>query len=137
MLFLAGCATSPEKISPALLQDEILTQERLGLEALKTGDLAQFSHSTADDAVFIDSHGAATKAEVMKNVADFRLVNFSMTEAKLVPLSAHAGLIVYTLTETGNSHGHEFKAKAYVSSLWEKRGHEWFCLFSQETGARK
>src|SRR5471032_2782793 len=50
------------------LMDEIISQERAGLEALKKGDLAAFAKSTSDSAIFIDPHGLATKDEVMKNV---------------------------------------------------------------------
>ena len=36
-------------------------------EALKTGNLDAFADLTGQDAVFVDAHGSATKAEVMKN----------------------------------------------------------------------
>jgi len=134
---MAGCGPTPATLSPPALLDQIQAQERLGLEALKTGDLTAFAHSTADDAVFIDPHGLASKAEVMKNVAGFRLTDFSMQDVKLVATSADSGLIAYTLIEKGASHGHEFSAKAYVSSLWSKQNGEWRCRFSQETAARK
>jgi hypothetical protein len=110
-LVLAGCASQPSQPPPATLLDQIEGKERQGLEALKTGDLAVFEHSTADEAIFIDPHGLASKAEVMKNVAGFRLLDFSMDNVKLVPVSGNSGLIAYTLTEKGVSHGHEFKVK--------------------------
>jgi hypothetical protein len=50
-----------------------------------------------------------------------------------LPLSEGSGLISYKLTESGVSHGHQFSAKAYISSIWEKRAGGWTCLFSQET----
>jgi len=53
-----------------------------------------------------------------------------------VPLSADSGLIVYTLTETGTSHGKEFAARVYVSSVWLTRGGKWMCVLSQETAAK-
>ena len=106
------------------------------MEALKTGDLAVFAHSTADEAIFIDPHGLASKAEVMKNVAGFRLIDFSMEGVKLLSVSGNSGLIAYTLTEKGASHGHDFTVKVYVSSLWTYRNGTWLCLFSQETPAK-
>jgi hypothetical protein len=59
-----------------------------------------------------------------------------MAAVKFIPLSADSGLIVYTLTESGASHGKEFTARVYVSSLWIKRDGKWLCEFSQETGTR-
>jgi hypothetical protein len=118
------------------LRDEIAAQERAGLEALKTGDLTAFGNSTAEEAVFVDAAGPAGKAEVMKNVANFRLTDFTMSDIRLVPLSRDSGLIVYRLAESGTSHGKEFNAKVNVSSLWVKRAGKWVCMFSQETGAK-
>jgi hypothetical protein len=135
-LIPAGCSCAPVGADPALLMSQIVAKERQGLDALKSGDLAAFAGLTADEAVFIDPHGAATKAQVMKNVAEFRLQDYSIEDVKLVPLSDKSGLIAYRLTESGVSHGRQFKAKAYISAVWAERGGNWVCLFSQETAAR-
>jgi hypothetical protein len=118
------------------LRERIVAQERAGLDALKTGDLTVFGASTADDAIFVDAHGPATKAEVMEHTAESRLHDYTMADVKFIPLSADSGLIVYSLTESGASHGKEFTARVYVSSLWLKRDGKWLCEFSHETGAR-
>jgi ketosteroid isomerase-like protein len=118
------------------LQEQIVAQERSGLDALKTGDLTTFGASTADDAIFVDAHGPATKAEVMEHTAEFRLHDYTMADVRLVKLSPDSGLIVYTLTESGSSHGKDFTARVHVSSLWLKKDGKWLCEFSQETGAR-
>jgi uncharacterized protein (TIGR02246 family) len=118
------------------LKDEIVAQERAGLEALKTGDLSAFANSTADDAVFVDAAGPAGKEQVVNNVAGFQLREYSMTDVRFVALSVDSGLIVYKMSEAGTSHGKDFAAKVVVSSLWVRRSGKWLCLFSQETGAK-
>ena len=128
-------AQSPEPIQNPL-ERQIVAEERQGLDALKIGNLDAFGNLTADDAVFVDAHGSATKAQVMKNVAGFKLVDYSMDNLSFVPLSSKSGLISYKISEKGVSHGKEFTAQAYVSTIWAKRGGHWFCLFSQETAAR-
>ncbi|MGA2038887.1 MAG: nuclear transport factor 2 family protein [Bryobacteraceae bacterium] len=130
----AGRAGASSPADP--LREQIVAQERAGLDALKTGDLAAFAASTADEAVFVDAHGPATKAEVIEHTAEFRLHEYTMADVRFVPLSADSGLIVYTLTESGTSHGKEFAARVHVSSVWLKRGGKWQCVFSQETAAR-
>jgi hypothetical protein len=136
----AAQSKKPEQSQPAsttdALRDQIVAQERAGLDALKTGDLTTFGASTAEDAIFVDAHGPATKAEVMEHTAAFRLTDYAMADVKFIPLSPESGLIVYTLTESGNSHRKDFSARVHVSSLWLKRGGKWLCEFSQETGAR-
>jgi hypothetical protein len=142
LLVAIGYAQPQKPAEPAsgsptdALRERIVAQERAGLDALKTGDLTVFGASTADDAIFVDAHGPATKAEVMEHTAEFRLHDYTMADMKFIPLSADSGLIVYTLTESGASHGKEFTARVYVSSLWLKRDGKWLCEFSQETGAR-
>jgi|HubBroStandDraft_4_1064222.scaffolds.fasta_scaffold171442_3 hypothetical protein len=118
------------------LRGQIVAQERAGLDALKTGDLTVFGASTADDAIFVDAHGPATKAEVMEHTAEFRLHDYTMADIRFIPLSADSGLLIYTSTESGTSHGKDFTARVHVSSLWIKRDGKWLCEFSQETGAR-
>jgi hypothetical protein len=126
--------TAPESSSP--LQQQITTAEREGLDALKAGNVDDFASHTAEEAVFVDAHGPASKAQVVKNVSDFRLTDYSMDDIHFVELSPKSGLIVYMITEKGISHGKEFSARAYVSSIWAQQGGKWVCLFSQETGVR-
>ena len=84
--------------------------------------------------MLVDAHGPASKAQVLKNVAGLTLTEYSMEDVRFVPISPETGLISYKITETGISHGKEFTAQAYVSSVWTERGNKWLCLFSQETG---
>ncbi|HXM41999.1 MAG TPA: nuclear transport factor 2 family protein [Bryobacteraceae bacterium] len=133
-IFLLAAISAFAQQNP--LQEKILAKERQGLDFLKTGDLAGFAALTAEDAVFVDTHGPATKAVVVKNTSEFRLDDYSIEDVKFVPLSSKSGLIAYKITESGTSHGKQFKAKVYVSSIWAERKGKWLCLFSQETGAR-
>jgi hypothetical protein len=61
---------------------------------------------------------------------------YAIEDVRFVPLSDASGLISYKIAEKGVSHGHEFAAHVYVSSIWAERGGKWACLFSQETAAR-
>lgn len=118
------------------MQRQIVAKEREGLDALKAGAVARFASLTAEDAIFVDAHGPATKAQVVKNVADFRLSDYSIEDVRFVQLSAMSGLIAYTIHEKGVSHGREFAAVAYISAVWADRGGKWQCVFSQETAPR-
>jgi len=140
LLLLAGIpayAQSPRTASARdALRDEIIAQERAELDSLKTGDMATFAGFLADDAVFVDDHGPADKPVIVKNTAEFRLKDYTMTDIRFVALSADSGLIAYRISETGSSHGKEFTAKVIVSALWVRRGGKWVCVFSQETAAK-
>jgi hypothetical protein len=122
--------------SEGSLEQQIVSKEREGLEALKVGDIERFGNLTADEAVMVDAHGPASKAQVLQNVAGFKLTDYSMEDVRFVPISANAGLISYKIIEKGVSHGREFAAQAYVSSIWSERENKWVCLFSQETAVK-
>jgi ketosteroid isomerase-like protein len=119
------------------MEQQVVTKEREGLDALKSGNVQHFADLTAEDAILIDAQGPATKAQVVKNVAAFTLTEYSMDDLRFVELSKDSGLITYKIHEKGISHGKEFDAHAYVSSIWTKKGKNWLCVFSQETGARQ
>ena len=118
------------------LQQQIVSKERDELECLKTGDLKHFAELLADDGVFVDDHGAASKSEIVEHTAEFRLTEYTIDDVKFVPISMTSGLISYKIRERGNSHGREFTAQVYVSALWAQRGGKMVCLFSQETTAK-
>jgi hypothetical protein len=119
------------------LEETIVAKEREGLEALKSGNLELFGDLTAEDAVLVDAHGQASKAQVLQNVAAFKLTDYSMEGMEFRALSTESGLISYKISEKGISHGKEFTAQAYVSSIWSERAGKWVCVFSQETVARQ
>lgn len=135
-LAAAQSATAPSSDDGAL-KDQIVAKEREGLDTLKRGDLAHFGELTAEDAVFVDAMGPATKAEVQEHTAGFRLTDYTMEDVRFVRTGERSGLISYKITEKGNSHGHDFVVQVYVSSAWAERDGKWVCLFSQETGIRK
>jgi ketosteroid isomerase-like protein len=126
-----------DNTQPTAMEQQIVTKEREGLDALKAGDVQRFAGLNAEDGIFIDAQGPATKEQVVKNVAAFKLSEYSMDDLKFVALSKDSGLITYKIHEKGTSHGKDFDAHAYVSSIWTKKGKTWLCIFSQETGARQ
>jgi ketosteroid isomerase-like protein len=115
------------------LQQQIVAKEREELDALKNGDIAAFANLIADEAVFLNARGPSPKVDVVKHIADFKLLDYAIEDVRFVPVGPKTGLIVYRLTQKGSSNGHEFAGKANISALWTEREGKWVCLFSQET----
>lgn len=138
----AGQSTSPArankagKVGPSQLQDEIVAEERQELEALKNGKVEEFSSLMAEEAVFMDSHGSASKAEVVGHLGDLKLLEYAMADIKFVAVSPQSGVIAYKLTQKGRENGKDFADTVYVSALWVKRNGKWVCLFTQESPAQ-
>jgi hypothetical protein len=120
----------------ASMEQQVVAKEREGLDALKAGDVGHFGDLTADDAIFVDAQGTATKAQVMQNVVGFKLTDYTIENVRFAQISPNSGLIAYKIIEKGLSHGKEFAVQVYVSSIWTQRENKWLCLFSQETAAR-
>src|SRR5215467_4502035 len=118
---------------PNAIRDLIVSKERQELDSLKAGDRKTFSDLIADDAVFLDPRGPATKEEVVKSTAELQLHEYSIEDVRFVQISAAAGLICYKLTEKATSHGKDMAGQVYVSATWVKRNDQWVCVFSQET----
>lgn len=138
---LAGGSALPEKAnthkdSPQQPQVEIVAKERQELEALKNGKVREFADLMAEEAIFVDSHGSAGKAEVVGHLRDLKLLEYSMTDIKFVSVSPQSGLIAYKLTQKGRENGKDFADTVYASALWVKRGGQWLCLFTQESPAQ-
>jgi len=119
------------------LKATILAKERQELDCLRNGNHAEFASLIADEAVFVDSHGPAGKAEVVENTAEFRLQDFAMEDIRFVPLSSKSGVLIYRVTETGTTHGKPFSATAHISAIWVERDGRWLCVFSQESAVPK
>src|SRR5580704_18877565 len=68
------------------LKQQIAAKESEGLDGLKSGDVEIFANLTAEEAIFVDAAGLATKAEVMKNVSGFTLTDYSMEDVRFIPL---------------------------------------------------
>jgi hypothetical protein len=113
----------------------IVSKERDELNCLKQSDVQCFADLLADNAVFVDAHGAANKQEVVAHVSGLKLTDFTIADVHYVPLADRSGLIAYTLTEKGSANGHDFSAKVFVSAIWAERDGKWLCLFSQESPA--
>jgi ketosteroid isomerase-like protein len=133
----ASAASHGRDPADGSMEQQVVAKEREGLDALKVNDLDRFAKLTADDAVFVDAHGTAGKAQVLKNVVGFSITDYTMESVQFLQISPNTGLISYKLTEKGMSHDKAFAAQVYVSSIWAQRGENWVCLFSQETAARQ
>ena len=133
---LPARANNSHKDGPSQLQAEIVAKERQELEALKNGKIEEFSDLMAEEAIFMDSHGSASKAEVIGHLGDLKLFEYAMADIKFVAVSPQSGVIAYKLTQKGRENGKDFADTVYVSALWVRRNGKWVCLFTQESPAQ-
>ncbi len=136
VLLIGVLSVSGQTPSGDSMQQRIVSKEREELDALKSGDLDAFAALLAEEAVFLNSRGPSPKADVVKHVTDFKLLDYSIDDVRFLPVGPRTGLIIYKLTQKGASHGREFSGQANISALWTERDGKWVCLFSQETPSK-
>jgi ketosteroid isomerase-like protein len=135
-VLIGFAANLAESVVPESMEDQIVAKEREELDAMKAGNIAAFANLLADDAVFLNSHGPSPKAEVVKHIADFKLLDYAIDDVHYVSVGPKTGLIVYKLTQKAAAGGQEFTSRAHISALWTERDGKWVCLFSQESAAK-
>ena len=114
--------------------DHFLTLEKRVWHALMTGDAETDEEMLSPDFLgvypsgFSDRDGHAGQLETGPTVSDYAL-----SDARLLPIGPHHVMLIYAATYTRP--GQALPEKMYVSSLWERQGHSWHNIFSQDTPA--
>lgn len=100
--------------------------------ALVTGDADADRQALSDDFVGVYPTGLAGRADHAAQLAAGPTVaEYELTDARVVPVSDDAALLVYLATyRRPDRNDHE---RMYVSSLWCRRGERWVNTFSQDT----
>lgn len=118
-------------------RDALIAAARASLDALKSGDVAAYEAMITDDAVIVDDNGLERKSDLVKELADLQLKDYTMSDVRFVPVSSDNGVVSYTLTTSGTRRGQPFTSKVNVSSVWERGGMRGYvCVFEQETPAK-
>jgi hypothetical protein len=69
------------------IHQQIISKEREELDSLEAGNLELLGNLLADDVVFVDAQGPASKAEVLKNAVEFRLLECSTEDVRFRAVS--------------------------------------------------
>jgi len=100
--------------------------------ALVDGDADADRRALSADFLGVYPTGFAGRAEHVGQLADGPTVaEYELTDARVVPVSADAALLVYRATY--RRPGGDDRQLMYVSSLWCRRADGWVNTFSQDT----
>jgi RNA polymerase sigma factor (sigma-70 family) len=128
-----GAAPKPEPAKADLLET-LTALEKQSWEALKRQDAAALEKLVTPDCAAILSDGSrTTAAELIKGLKDFRVQEYAMDDAKLVPLSPDAAVLVYRVKSEIATLGERKRETLQVSSTWVKKDGKWLNAFYQET----
>jgi hypothetical protein len=134
-LNFAQKADSSQIASPSL-EKTIRDNETASWELLKKKNYAAFGELLADNYVGIDNTGTTNRTDLLKSLADFHLLSYSMQDVKVMRVANDVALITYQVKLTGSYQGKELKRPIYAASVWVRHGAKWLQAFNQETEAQ-
>lgn len=115
-------------------QADIEAKERQVLDAIKAKNWDAFGEMLADDFNLVASDGVHTRAQTLEGVKQYNLMEYTLSDVRLVKVDADLAVLIYTMNEKTGNGGKETQAKPYrASSAWISRGGKWLNVYHQES----
>jgi hypothetical protein len=119
------------------LTELLLGKEKSLPEAQKRKDVTFFKSITTDDFLEVAADAKVyTKDEMMEALNVVDLQNYSIYDAKVIPLNDAAAVVTYDAVvqmSVGDEHAPRYQ---HVSSVWVNQGGKWLLKFQQATAAQ-
>jgi hypothetical protein len=111
-----------------------LAREKALLTAVFAGDQATMRRAMLPDGLGVDGDfGHARQAELIAGIGRLTDGAFHIADAFLVDAGAGAEILIYTLYQSGRSHGAPIAPRVRCSTLWTRASGAWQAAFHQET----
>jgi hypothetical protein len=129
-------ATS-NSISSAPLTELLLAKEKSLPEAQKRKDVDFFKNITTDDFLEVAADAKVySKDEMMEGLNVVNLENYSIYDAKVLPLNDNAAVVTYDAIVQMSVGDERAPRYQHVSSVWVNQGGKWLLKFQQATAAQ-
>ena len=150
LLICAACACAAQARGGRVargaesLEEKLIANERRSWESVKRKDYETFASFLAEDFYDIFPDGkVVTKTELMRDyIRGVELLEYSLTNFKVVRLNRDAAIVVYETTARGSenkatAYGDEKKGQVItihsaVTSAWARRQGRWLNVFYRE-----
>jgi hypothetical protein len=119
------------------LTELLLGKEKSLPEAEKRKDVNFFKNTTTDDFLEVAADAKVyTRDELLEALNVVDLQNYSIYDAKVIPLNENAAVVTYDAIvqmSIGDEHAPRYQ---HVSSVWVNQGGKWLLKFQQATAAQ-
>lgn len=131
-------ATSPgNSTANSSLTELLLAKEKSLPEAQKRKDVDFFKNITTDDFLEVAADAKVyTKEEMMEGLNVVDLQNYSIYDAKVLPLGDQAAVVTYDAIVQMSIGDERAPRYQHVSSVWVNQGGKWLLKFQQATAAQ-
>ena len=121
----------------ASLTELLLGKEKSLPEAQKRKDVDFFKNITTDDFLEVAADAKVyTKDEMMEALNVVDLQNYSIYDAKVIPLTDNAAVVTYDAIVQMSVGDERAPRYQHVSSVWVNQGGKWLLKFQQATAAQ-
>jgi hypothetical protein len=133
-----GNSAQPKAVYPSTgdkLSDMFESKIRAEWEAIRNKDKKAYADLLADDfeGVEVDNKGERTKPQVVNELAESNLFQYTLWGFKLIPAGPDGALAIYEVNMQFPPKSAVRFSRVYVSALWLKRAGEWKEVHYQET----
>ena len=133
----AKAASSSASSAPTSLAELLLAREKSLPEAQKRKDVDFFKNITTDDFLEVAPDAKVyTKDEMMEGLNVVNLENYSIYNAKVIPLTDSAAIVTYDAIVQMSIGDERAPRYQHVSSVWVNQGGKWLLKFQQATAAQ-
>jgi hypothetical protein len=119
------------------LTELLLDKEKSLPEAQKRKDVNFFKNITTDDFLEVAADAKVyTRDELLEALNVVDLQNYSIYDAKVIPLNENAAVVTYDAIvqmSVGDEHAPRYQ---HVSSVWVNQSGKWLLKFQQATAAQ-
>jgi hypothetical protein len=130
-------AASSEDAAAASLTQLLLDKEKSLPEAQKRKDVNFFKDITTDDFLEVAPDAKVyTKDEMMEGMNVVDLQNYSIYDAKVLPLNDNAAVVTYDAIVQMVIGDERAPRYQHVSSVWVNQAGKWLLKFQQATAAQ-
>ncbi|HKU22306.1 MAG TPA: nuclear transport factor 2 family protein [Terriglobales bacterium] len=133
----ATAEKSGTSAADASVTELLLAQEKSLPEAEKRKDVNFFKNITTDDFLEVAADAKVySKYEMMQGLNVVNLENYSIYDAKVLPLNDNAAVVTYDAIVQMSIGDERAPRYQHVSSVWVNQGGKWLLKFQQATAAQ-
>jgi uncharacterized protein DUF4440 len=135
----ASPSPSPKPaMSKAQSQKLIIATEKKLWEAWKNKDAKPFNANLTADSVLVGDSGIATKADILKTMADAgcEVRSYTLSDFKVTFPASNVAIVGYKGTQEITCGGQPGPGTIWASSTYVRRGDKWYAASHQETPAK-
>jgi hypothetical protein len=125
-------------MSKAQSQKLIIATEKKLWEAWKNKDAKPFNANLTADSVLVGDSGIATKADILKTMADAgcEVRSYTLSDFKVTFPASNVAIVGYKGTQEITCGGQPGPGTIWASSTYVRRGDKWYAASHQETPAK-